>query len=119
MRQSLNPLDAECLRILESLAAHPPNPTASPTPPVAPTQEAQHDASHRDVLDLLEVVEELLALPELYCFDPDEPFSKKEQTIARARSVRAAVRDELASMEWLPKERRASPSLGSGYDLIL
>lgn len=55
---------------------------------------AQH---HID--DLVEVLEELLAVPELMLFPPDEMFNSTLEVIAKARVVRSAVLDELAPLE--------------------
>ena len=46
--------------------------------------------------DLIEVLEELLAVPELRCFPSDEMFDSTRETMAKARVVRSAVLDELA-----------------------
>jgi hypothetical protein len=46
--------------------------------------------------DLVEVLGELLAVPELRCFDPDELFDRTREVMAKARVVRSAVLDELA-----------------------
>ena len=58
--------------------------------------EAQHTERH--VNDPLEVLEELLAVPELICVEPDEVFHHTLEVMAKARTIRAAVLDELA--EW-------------------
>jgi len=55
---------------------------------------AQH---HID--DLVEVLDELLDVPELRCFEPDEMFDSTHEVIAKARVVRSAVLDELAPPE--------------------
>lgn len=55
---------------------------------------AQH---HID--DLVEVLDELLAVPELRGFEPDEMFDSTREVMAKARVVRSAVRDELAPLE--------------------
>jgi hypothetical protein len=52
---------------------------------------AQH---HID--DLVEVLGELLAVPELRCFEPDEMFDSTREVMAKARVIRSAVLDELA-----------------------
>ncbi len=46
--------------------------------------------------DLVEVLDELLAVPELRCFEPDEMFDSTREVMAKARVIRSAVRDELA-----------------------
>lgn len=50
--------------------------------------------AHQHIADLLDVLEQLLALPELCCFVQGEPFGRKEEAIANARTVRAAVFDD-------------------------
>jgi len=55
---------------------------------------AQH---HID--DLVEVLDELLDVPELRCFEPDEMFDSTREVLAKARVVRSAVLDELAPPE--------------------
>ena len=49
--------------------------------------------------DLVEVLGELLSVPELRCFDPDEMFDATREVIAKARVIRSAVLDELAPLE--------------------
>ena len=53
---------------------------------------------HRHVDDLLEVIEELLAVPELLYHEPDGMFNDTLEVMAKARVIRAAVIDELAEM---------------------
>lgn len=52
--------------------------------------------TERHVNDLVEVLDELLTVPELICFEPDEMFDYTLEVMAKARVIRAAVRDELA-----------------------
>ena len=52
--------------------------------------------------DLVEVLGELLAVPELRCFEPDEMFDSTREVIAKARVIRSAVLDELAPPEDAP-----------------
>jgi len=52
--------------------------------------------SERHVNDLLEVLEELLEVPELRCFEPNDMFDSTRETLAKARVVRSAVLDERA-----------------------
>ena len=52
-------------------------------------------AQHR-IDDLVEVLGELLAVPELRCFEPDEMFDSTREVMAKARVIRSAVLDELA-----------------------
>ena len=54
------------------------------------------DHTQRHINDLLEVVNELLGVPELLCFEPDEMFDYTLEVMAKARTIRAAVLDELA-----------------------
>ena len=55
-------------------------------------------SSHTDrhINDLLEVLNELLTVPELIAFEPDEMFDYTLEVMAKARTIRAAVLDELA-----------------------
>jgi hypothetical protein len=57
-----------------------------------------HPLTERHVNDLLEVLEELLGVPELLCFEPDEMFDYTLEIMAKARVIRAAVLDEMAEM---------------------
>jgi hypothetical protein len=52
------------------------------------------DHTQRHINDLLEVLNELLTVPELIAFEPDEMFDHTLEVMAKARS--AAVLDELA-----------------------
>jgi len=52
--------------------------------------------AQRCIDDLIEVLGELLAVPELRCFEPDEMFDSTRQVMAKARVIRSAVLDELA-----------------------
>lgn len=52
--------------------------------------------SERHVNELLDVLEELLDVPELRCVEPDEMFDSTRETLAKARVIRSAVLDELA-----------------------
>lgn len=58
---------------------------------------AQH---HID--DLVEVLDELLAVPELRCFEPEEMFDSTREVLAKARVIRSAVRDDLAAAGGAP-----------------
>jgi P2-related tail formation protein len=51
--------------------------------------------TERHVKDLLEVLGELLTVPELLGFDPDEKFTYTLEVMTKARVVRDAVLDEL------------------------
>lgn len=58
---------------------------------------SQHSPlTERHVNDLMEVLHELLTVPELICFEPDEMFDYRLEVMAKARVIRAAVLDELA-----------------------
>ena len=46
--------------------------------------------------DLVEVLDELLAVPEQRCFPPDEMFDSTREVMAKARVIRNAVLDDLA-----------------------
>ena len=68
--------------------------------PLAPTDRnnlmSRHSShTERHVNDLLEVLEELLTVPELLCSEPDETFGHTLEVMAKARTIRAAVLDEL------------------------
>ncbi len=52
--------------------------------------------------DLVEVLGELLAVPELRCFEPDEMFDSTREVMAKARVIRSGVLDELAPLEGAP-----------------
>ena len=49
--------------------------------------------------DLIEVLGELLAVPELRCFPPDEMFDSTREVMAKARVIRSAVLDELSPLD--------------------
>ena len=53
--------------------------------------------TERHIEELLEALDELLALPELLYFE--ELFDETHEAIMRADIVRRGVRDELAGME--------------------
>lgn len=53
----------------------------------------------RHVSELIEALEELLAVPELRCCGPEELFPSTLETLAKARVIRAAVLDELGGLE--------------------
>lgn len=55
-------------------------------------------STERHVNDLLQVLNELLTVPELRCFEPDEMFDHTLEVMAKARVIRAAVLDEMAGM---------------------
>jgi len=65
--------------------------------PRAKSTLAQH---HID--DLVEVLDELLAVPELRCFEPEEMFDSTREVLAKARVIRSAVRDDLAAAGGAP-----------------
>jgi len=46
--------------------------------------------------DLVGVLGELLAVPELRCFEPDDMFDSTREVMAKARVIRSAVLDELS-----------------------
>lgn len=58
--------------------------------------------SERHIDDLLEVISELLAVPELRCIEPDELFDHTREVMAKACVIRAGVLDELAAFEPAP-----------------
>ncbi len=60
---------------------------------------AKRTLAEHHINDLIDVLSELLAVPELRCFPPDEMFDSTRETMAKARVIRSAVLDELAPME--------------------
>jgi len=63
---------------------------------------AKKTLAERHIDDLIEVLGELLTVPELRCFPSDEMFDSTRETMAKARVIRSAVLDELAPMEGAP-----------------
>ncbi|HEV2349292.1 MAG TPA: hypothetical protein VG028_05530 [Terriglobia bacterium] len=59
---------------------------------------AKRTLAERHIDDLIEVLGELLTVPELFCFEPDEMFDHTLEVMAKARVIRAAVLDEIAEM---------------------
>jgi hypothetical protein len=55
--------------------------------------------TERHIEDLIEVLGELLAVPELRAHEPDEIFDSTLEVMAKARVVRSAVLDELTWAE--------------------
>ena len=53
----------------------------------------------RHINDLLEVLNELLTVPELLGFDPDELFDHTLEVMAKARTIRAGILDERTEHE--------------------
>jgi hypothetical protein len=60
---------------------------------------AKKTLAERHIDDLIEVLGELLTVPELRCFAPEEMFDSTCEVLAKARVIRSAVLDELAPME--------------------
>jgi hypothetical protein len=60
---------------------------------------AQIVLAQQHVGQMIEVLEELLAVPELRCVEPDELFASTREIIAKASVIRSAVLDELAPLE--------------------
>jgi len=54
--------------------------------------------AERHIEDLLEVVDDLMSLPELICPEPDELFDDTLEILAKARTVCAGVHDEQAEL---------------------
>jgi hypothetical protein len=52
--------------------------------------------AERHIDDLIEVLGELLAVPELQDFEPEEIFDSTREVIVKARVIRSAVLDELS-----------------------
>ena len=63
---------------------------------------AKRTLTERHLDDLTEVLGELLAVPELRCFPPEEMFDSTREVMAKARVIRSAVLDELAPLEDAP-----------------
>ena len=63
---------------------------------------AKKTLTERHIDDLIEVLGELLAVPELRCFPPEEMFDSTCEVLAKARVIRSAILDELAPMEGAP-----------------
>lgn len=59
-------------------------------------------SSERHVNDLVEVLQELLGVPELLGFEPDEISDYTLEVMAKARVIRAAVLDEFAGLDGAP-----------------
>jgi hypothetical protein len=57
---------------------------------------ANRTLAERHINDLTEVLGELLAVPELRCFPPEEMFDSTREVMAKARVIRSAVLDECA-----------------------
>jgi hypothetical protein len=57
---------------------------------------ANKTLAQRHINDLIEVLDELLAVPELRCFPPEEMFDSTCEVMAKARVIRNAILDELA-----------------------
>ena len=58
-------------------------------------RRAKPALAQHHINDLVEVLGELLTVPELRCFEPDEMFDSTREVIAKARVIRSAVLDEL------------------------
>jgi hypothetical protein len=54
--------------------------------------------TERHINDLIQVLNELLSVPELFCLEADETFDHTLEVMAKARVIRAAVLDEMAEM---------------------
>lgn len=52
--------------------------------------------------DLMEVLEELLAVPELMWAEPGEVFDSTREVMAKARVIRSAIRDEYDAIGTAP-----------------
>lgn len=63
---------------------------------------ARRTLADHHIADLVEVLTELLDVPELRCFDPAEMFDETREVMAKARCIRSAVLDELAPIEDAP-----------------
>jgi hypothetical protein len=59
-------------------------------------QSAKNSLADRHVDDLIEVLGELLAVPELQDFEPEAVFDSTREIIMKARVIRSAVLDELS-----------------------
>ena len=63
---------------------------------------AKPTLAQHHIYDLVEVLDELLAVPELRCFEPEEMFDSTREVLAKARVIRSAVRDDLAAAGGAP-----------------
>jgi hypothetical protein len=59
-------------------------------------RRAKRSLADRHIDDLIEVLSELLAVPELQGFAPEEIFDSTREVIAKACVIRSAVLDELS-----------------------
>jgi hypothetical protein len=59
-------------------------------------------ATGRHINDLLEVLRELLGVPELLGFEPDGICDYTLEIMAKARVIRAGVIDEFADLDGAP-----------------
>jgi hypothetical protein len=62
-------------------------------------RRAKRTLAERHIDDLIEVLGELLAVPELQGFEPEEIFDSTREVIAKARVIRSAVLDEQSPPE--------------------
>lgn len=58
--------------------------------------------TERHINDLMEVLQELLGVPELLGFEPDEISGYTLEIMAKARIIRAADIDEFADLDAAP-----------------
>jgi hypothetical protein len=65
-------------------------------------RRAKRTLAERHIDDLIEVLGELLAVPELQGFAPEEIFDSTREVIAKACVIRSAVLDERAPPEGVP-----------------
>jgi len=63
---------------------------------------AKRTLADHHIEELVEVLGEVLAVPELRCIEPEELFDSTREIIAKASVVRSAVLDELAPVEGAP-----------------
>jgi len=57
---------------------------------------ATRTLAERHINELTEVLGELLAVPALRCFPPEEMFDSTREVMAKARVIRSAVLDDRA-----------------------
>lgn len=64
--------------------------------------QVQRTVTDQHIDDLMDVLQDLLAAPELLCSESADVSQRTLGTLARARTVRNAVLDELSPPEVLP-----------------
>lgn len=55
-----------------------------------------HPTIERHLYELIDALDDVLALPELHCFDREQLFETSAETLAKARVVRDYVVEQIA-----------------------